>query len=130
MEPMTSYSFLAGIGSLSDVEWKRVEAEAAQVLEQLEEWDSAWNLVVALGLAGACHPAMSAAAEAGAGPRVQALAGAAYAAVAARGQIGERRFRALYRPFALVLPADPEEQRPATFYGRIAALCPVARAWR
>jgi hypothetical protein len=73
---------------------------------------------------------MGAAAEAGATPRVQAFAGAACAAVAARGQIGERRFRALYRPFAEVLPADPEEAQPASVYGRILALCPVARAWR
>jgi len=130
MEPMTSYTFLAGIGNLSDADWKRVEAQASHVLERLEDWDSAWNLVVALGLAGAAHPAMSAAAEAGASGRVQALAGAAYAAVTARGQIGERRFRALYQPFAEVLPADPEEPRPATVYGRLAALCPVARAWR
>ena len=130
MEPMTSYSFLAGITNLTEADWRKVEAAAGATLERLEEWDAAWNVVVALGLSRAAHPAMAAAAEAGSTPRVQALAGAACAAVAARGQIGERPFRALYRPFAEVLPADLEDPRPATVYSRIAALCPVARAWR
>ena len=129
MEPMTSYSFLAGIPALDEAAWRKVELAARETAARLEEWDSAWNLVVALGLAGEAHPAMAAAREAGAGLRVQALAGAACAAVAARGQIGERRFRSLYRPFAGVLPADPEEGRVGA-RRRLAALCPIAAQWR
>jgi hypothetical protein len=129
MEPMTSYSFLAGIAALDEADWATVETAAQGTADHLQEWDSAWNLVIALGLAGEAHPAMAAAREAGAGLRVQALAGAACAAVAARGQIGERRFRALYRPFAEVLPADPED-RAATFVHRVHALCPLRVQWR
>ncbi|MDQ6917963.1 MAG: hypothetical protein M3Z98_01260 [Candidatus Dormibacteraeota bacterium] len=126
---MTSYSFHAGIAGFSDSDWRRVEAAAGRTLERLDDWDSAWNLVVALGISTAAHPAMAAAAEAGQSIRVQALTGAAYAAISARGQIGERRFRALYRPFADVLPADPEESAHSTAYDRIMARCPVVRAW-
>jgi len=129
MEPMTTYSFLAGLAALDEAGWRRVAIAAGDDARQLEDWDSAWNLVVALGLDGEAHPAMAAAREAGAGLRVQALAGAACAAVAARGQIGERRFRALYRPFAEVLPADPE-QPAATLRERLHALCPLGAAWR
>jgi hypothetical protein len=129
MEPMTSYNFLAGISGIDEAGWRAVESAARETTAHLEEWDSAWNLVVALGLAGEAHPAMAAAREAGAGLRVQALAGAACAAVAARGQIGERRFRSLYRPFAEVLPAEPEEP-PASLVSRLAAHCPLTAAWR
>jgi hypothetical protein len=129
MEPMTSYSFLAGMPTLGEADWRKVELAARDTVERLEEWDAAWNLVVALGLDREAHPAMAAAAEAGAGLRVQALAGAACAAVAARGQIGERRFRALYRPFADVLPAEPVEAR-AGIYHRFMAYCPLSAQWR
>jgi len=57
LEPMTTYRFLAGLGALSAQEWSQVEAAAALTLERLEEWDSAWNLVVALRLDGEARPA-------------------------------------------------------------------------
>jgi len=60
----------------------------------------------------------------------QALAGAACAAIAARGQLGERRFRTLYRPFSSLLPADPDAVQPRALYDRIMAACPLRIAWR
>jgi hypothetical protein len=128
LEPMTSYSFLAAIPGFAAADWRSVEERAARTFEQLDEWDAAWGLIVALGLDHEARPAMDAAREAGAELRLQALAGAACAAVAARGQIGERRFRTLYRPFAKVLPADPEVG-PATALDRMWAHCPVRYAW-
>jgi hypothetical protein len=132
LEPMTTYRFLAELDGLRPEDWQHVEVACRRTLERFEEWDSAWNLVVALHLDGEAHPAMAIARSAGATPRVQALAGAACAAVAARGQLGERRFRALYAPFAEVLPVEePEPARPpGLFYAWLAMACPFKAAWR
>jgi hypothetical protein len=129
IEPLTTYSFLAGIAGLNAPSWDTAERDAAATVERLEGWDSAWSLVLALGLEHEAEPAIAAAREAGASPRLQALAGAACAAVAARGQLGERRFRALYRPFAQVLPADPEELARGGVHDLLLALCPAAKGW-
>lgn len=130
LEPMTTYRFLAGLAAFGAEEWRQVEAASEPAMERLEEWDSAWNLVVALRLDGEARPALAEARAAGASLRVQALTGAACASIAARGQIGERRFRALYRPFAALLPAEPEAIRARHLYDRILAACPLKTAWR
>jgi len=130
LEPMTTYRFLAGLGAFGAEEWSQLETAAAETVERLEEWDAAWNLVVALRLDGEARPAMAEAKAAGASLRVQALAGAACAAIAARGQLGERRFRTLYRPFSSLLPADPDAVQPRALYDRIMAACPLRIAWR
>jgi len=131
LEPMTTYRFLAGLDGFGREEWTEVEAAARRTLERLDEWDSAWNLVVALHLDGEAHPAMAIARTAGASLRAQALAGAACSAVAARGQIGERRFLALYAPFAGLLPVEePEPARTGPLYTWLVAACPFKAAWR
>src|SRR5438105_14750128 len=128
MEPMTSLTSQAAIPGFEPADWRSVEERSARTLDQMDEWDAAWGLVVALGLEHEARPAMAAAHQAGASLRLQALTGAACAAVAARGQLGERRFRALYRPFGRVLPADPEVD--ATMLDRFWAHCPLRVAWR
>ena len=130
LEPLTTYRFLAALGAFGVDEWNQVEAAAELTMERLEEWDSAWNLVVALHLDGEARPAMAEARAAGASLHVQALTGAACASIAARGQIGERRFRALYRPFAGLLPDEPEAVQARNVYDRILAACPLKTAWR
>jgi hypothetical protein len=131
LEPMTTYHFLAGLDAFSREDWNELEAACRKTLEHLEEWDSAWGLLVGLHLDREAQPAMAIARTAGAGLRVQALAGAACAAVAARGQLGERRFNSLYAPFASLLPAEePEPSQAHSFPGWFVAACPLKAVWR
>jgi hypothetical protein len=90
-------AFVDRLATLTPDQWASIVAAGP-------DWDAAWDRALELGALTFAQPAMDAARTAGAGIGGAALAGAAAAAVALEDRLGPDDCRALYAPFASIVP--------------------------